>query len=127
MLSDETLDVDTQSDDELVHLAPGLQTRLLRRLRRGQIDVEAALDLHGMTVGEARDALAGFLATCRERGRRCVRIVHGKGHGSRDGHGVLRAKVGRWLRLRSDVAAFCPARRDDGGDGAVYVLLRPRA
>ena len=102
----------------------GVQTRLLRRLARGGVPVEETLDLHGMRVDGARYALARFLDECEARGRRCVRVITGKGFGSRDAAPVLKAQVDRWLRLDPRVLAFCSAPTRDGGTGAVTVLLR---
>lgn len=102
----------------------GVQQRLLRRLARGQIAVEDDLDLHGMRVHEARDALARFFDECARRELRCVRIVTGKGLGSPGTAPVLKAQVDRWLRLLPQVLAFHSATARDGGTGAVYVLLR---
>ena len=124
MLSDAHWPDDVETGEELVYLKPGLQSRLLQRLRRGHFAVNAELDLHGMNVSEARDALAEFLRVCALRDHRCVRIIHGKGRGSRHGRPVIKGKVDRWLRLRDDVVAFCSARSVDGGTGAVYVLLQ---
>lgn len=106
----------------LFYASPGVQHRLIRKLKRGQFDVEDELDLHGMRVKEAGQTLEGFLSKCSERGRRCVRIIHGKG--LRTGGSVLKENVAQWLRLRSDVVAFCSAQPNDGGTGAVYVLLK---
>ena len=86
--------------------------------------VEEILDLHGMRVDGARRALAHFLAECDAHGRRCVRVVTGKGFGSREAAPVLKAQVDRWLRLDPRVLAFCSAPTRDGGTGAVTVLLR---
>ncbi len=102
----------------------GVQQRLLRRLARGQVRVDEELDLHGLRVDDARDALARFLEECRRRAWRCVRVVTGKGLGSRGAAPVLKAQVDRWLRLRPEVLAFCSAPPRDGGTGAVLVLLR---
>lgn len=102
----------------------GIQQRVLRRLARGRIPVDDELDLHGMRVEEARAALARCLAESRDRGARCIRVITGKGFGSRAAAPVLKAQVDRWLRLRPEVLAFCSATRRDGGTGAVYVLLR---
>ena len=124
MLSDEPWPDDIETGEELVYLKPGQQTRLLQRLRRGHFAVSAELDLHGLTVSEARDTLAEFLRECALRNQRCVRVIHGKGRGSRHGRPVIKGKVDRWLRLRDEVVAFCSARPVDGGTGAVYVLLR---
>jgi len=113
-----------ETGEELVYLRPGLQKRVLRKLRRGHYSLENELDLHGMTVPMAREALRQFFGYCRARDYRCVRIIHGKGRRSSNRGPVLKAKVDRWLRQRDDVLAFCSARPADGGNGAVYVLLR---
>ena len=102
----------------------GVRHRELQRLRRGRLRVEDHLDLHERTVAEAGVALERFLTDARRRGRRCVRIVHGKGLGSRSGRPILKTYVDRWLRTRSEVLAFCSAIPPDGGTGALYVLLR---
>ncbi len=124
MLSDDPNDCDLETGEELWFARAGTQQRLMRRLRRGQFSVGAELDLHGMTVADARDALAEFLKECRRSRARCVRIVHGKGLGSRHGRPVIKAKLDRWLRMRDEVVAFSSARPIDGGTGAVYVLLK---
>lgn len=105
---------------------PGVQQRVLRRLARGRIPVHEELDLHGMRVDGARTALARFLDECQRRDLRCVRIITGKGFGSRGAAPVLKAQVDRWLRLRPQVLAFCSATAAHGGTGAVVVLLRGR-
>jgi DNA-nicking Smr family endonuclease len=99
----------------------------LRRLRRGLLPVDARLDLHGMGVREARAQLELFLRTMRSRGERCVLVIHGKGEHSPQGVGVLRGEMAAWLSQGASsqhVAAFVTAREGDGGQGAVYVLLR---
>lgn len=109
--------------EELFHAMPGLQKRVLRRLRRGQYAIEAELDLHGMTRAQAGNALAGFLHNAHERRLGCVRIIHGKGRRSSNEGPVLKPAVAGWLRRRREVLAFCSARPVDGGSGALYVLL----
>lgn len=116
-------DLEIETGEELSWRRAGVAETTLRRLRRGQIARRAELDLHGMTQAEARLALNGFVTECRELGRLCVRIVHGKGRGSGQRGPVLKAAVNRWLRRTAAVRAFCSARREDGGTGAVYVLL----
>lgn len=106
----------------LFHASPGVQRKLVRQLKRGQIKIQDELDLHGMRVREAGEALENFFAECSGRGLRCVRVIHGKG--LRTGGSVLKENVDRWLRLRGDVLAFCSAQPNDGGTGAVYVLLK---
>ena len=110
--------------DELVFARPGVPAATLRKLRRGGWVIQAELDLHGHTGDEARVALAAFLNRCRLEDRRCVRIIHGKGHGSKNRLPVLKHKVRHWLAQREDVLAFCQARTVDGGAGAVLVLLK---
>ena len=102
----------------------GARTQVVRRLRRGLIPIEDELDLHGLTQSAARDRLAEFLQNTRAEGRRCVRIIHGKGYRSGARGPVLKIAVDSWLRRHLDVMAFTSARAIDGGTGAVYVLLR---
>lgn len=124
LLSDgpETMEVET--GEELWFSRPGLSHTTLRKLRRGQYAIEAELDLHGQTVEEAREQVASFLRETSDEGRRCVRIVHGKGLSSLARIPILKNKVNGWLRQKEEVLAFCSARPADGGTGAVYVLLR---
>ncbi|HYW03172.1 MAG TPA: Smr/MutS family protein [Gammaproteobacteria bacterium] len=115
---------DVETGEELSYGRPGLRPGVLRRLRRGQYPLQAELDLHGLTVPEAHDALADFLRECAAEGTRCVRVIHGKGLRSAHRGPVLKGKVNLWLRRRDEVLAFVSARPADGGTGAVYVLLR---
>jgi DNA-nicking Smr family endonuclease len=112
------------SGEELVFLREGLSRHILRQLRRGHWVVQEHLDLHGMNRGQAADAVAEFLRECRARQLRCVRIVHGKGLGSRNREPVLKGKLRKWLVVRDEVLAFCQAPAVQGGSGAVLVLLR---
>jgi DNA-nicking Smr family endonuclease len=110
--------------DEWSFMRPGISRQTLRRLRRGYWNVEAQLDLHGFTRDEARMELARFLDESVRHGLRCVRVIHGKGRSSRNGEPVLKARVGSWLSQRGEVLAFCQAKPEDGGSGAVLVLLK---
>ena len=112
------------ADEHLDFARSGPQHKLLRRLRRGELDVEARLDLHGCTLPEAGDRLAHFLQAASDSGRRCVLVVHGKGHRSEAGQGVLKSQVNQWLRNHPAVLAFSSAQPRDGGTGALYLLLR---
>ena len=106
--------------------AAGLDKRTAERLRRGQLAIEARLDLHGLTQAEAHRALDAFIAAGQDRGRRCVLVITGKGTW-RDERGVLRTEVPRWLNLppnRSRILAFATAQPRHGGEGALYVLLK---
>jgi DNA-nicking Smr family endonuclease len=109
--------------DALAFHRPHVSASVLRRLRRGDFRVQREIDLHGMTVAEAKPALREFLVRALEQHVRCVRIVHGKG--LRSGHRgpVLKAAVNGLLRRTGAVLAYVSARPVDGGTGAVYVLL----
>lgn len=117
----EKLDLVT-SEDRLEYSRGGLQHKILRNLRRGQYNVEAILDLHGMTTDEAKSSLSQFLASCKREGIRHVLMIHGKGRAH--SKPILKNKLNHWLRQTDDVLAFCSAMTKDGGNGALYVLLR---
>ena len=116
-------DTHVETPDFLDFMRPGIQHRVYQDLRRGVIEPEATLDLHGMRVVDARRALAGFLSQSLRARRRCVRIIHGKGRGSSAQQPVLKQKVNQWLPQREEVLAYCAAPRWDGGTGVAYVLL----
>ncbi|HET7062071.1 MAG TPA: Smr/MutS family protein [Nitrosospira sp.] len=116
--------VGIEAGEEVSFSRPGLARQTLRRLRREHWGVDAELDLHGYTRDQAQGELKAFLDNSVSRGFRCVRVIHGKGLGSRNHEPVLKARVGGWLKQRNDVLAFCPARPEHGGSGAVLVLLR---
>ena len=110
--------------DEAAYLRTGLPRRVLTDLRRGRWVVQGELDLHGLTRDEARASLARFIALSLQQGRRCLRVIHGKGHGSPGRMPVLKHLSRGWLAQREDILAFCQARPHDGGDGALLVLLQ---
>lgn len=122
----ESISVDDAMDsgEELVFLREGLSRQVLRKLRRGHWVVEDNLDLHGMNRIEAARSVADFLRKCIGRRARCVRIVHGKGLGSRNREPVLKGKLRQWLPLRDEVLAFAQAPAAQGGGGAILVLLK---
>ncbi len=124
MLSDEYASAEVQPGDILEFHQGGLQRSVLRKLRRGEFRIDAELDLHGLNSREAREALVRFLGDACAHADRCVRIIHGKGLRSTSEGPVLKGLVNSWLRQRSEVLAFHSCRPDDGGTGAVYVLLK---
>jgi DNA-nicking Smr family endonuclease len=124
MMSDEFDSADIESGEELNYSKPGMPPKTLRKLRRGQFAIHAELDLHGMTVPAAREALAVFLHNCHQENLRCIRIIHGKGLGSSPKGPVIKTMVNKWLRQREDILAFCSAIPAHGGTGAAYVLLK---
>jgi DNA-nicking Smr family endonuclease len=123
-LSDYFPSYELESGEELLYLREGQSPAVLSKLRRGHWVVQANLDLHGMISDEARAMVATFLAECKKRGIRCVRIVHGKGLGSRNKEPILKNKVRHWLMQKDEVIAYAQARANDGGSGAVIVLLK---
>jgi DNA-nicking Smr family endonuclease len=124
LLSDEYSPEAVEVGEELIFCRPGVQTRVFRKFRRGDYAIEAELDLHSLKVPEAREQITKFLRECRAKDKRCVCIIHGKGFGSLAKVPVLKQKVNDWLRQKNEVLAFCSARPNDGGSGAVYVLLK---
>ena len=118
-----SLDDAIDSGDELAYLRDGYPRDVLRKLRRGHWVVEDELDLHGMNRQQAAVSVSEFLRHCRRRRRLCVRIVHGKGLGSRHREPVLKGLLRKWL-VREDVLAFSQAPAAQGGSGAVLVLLK---
>jgi DNA-nicking Smr family endonuclease len=126
-LSDEmSVELMLESGEELAYLREGIDRQVLRKLRRGHWVVQDHLDLHGLKVDEARALLVAFLNEALKAGRRCVRIVHGKGLRSANRDPVLKKKVAGWLRQRDEVLAYCQALQADGGSGAVLVLLKSK-
>ncbi len=127
-LSDDApLDAAIESGDELVFLRNGLSTQIVRKLRRGYWAEQDHLDLHGLRSDAARELLVDFLNQALNNGFRCVRVVHGKGHRSRNGEPVLKKKMAGWLQQRDEVLAYCQALPADGGSGAVLILLKTRS
>ncbi|HYX63126.1 MAG TPA: Smr/MutS family protein [Burkholderiales bacterium] len=112
-----------ESGEELSFLREGLGRDVLRKLRRGHWVVQGELDLHGMNRQHALFHTDLFLKESRKRHLRCVRIVHGKGLGSRNREPVLKGLLRKWLQQRSEVLAFSQAPSAQGGSGAVLVLL----
>ncbi len=113
-----------ESDETLSFRRNGIAFHVIKQLRTGKWSVQAQLDLHGLRSNEASLALSQFIQDCTIKGRRCVRIIHGKGLGSVGGQPVLKIKVRRWLMQKQEVLAYCQAQPRDGGAGAVLVLLK---
>ena len=118
---DAVLDTDEQTSWRRDSVHPDV----VRKLRRGHWIIQSEVDLHGARVDGAREMVGTFLQDSLKKHLRCVRIVHGKGHGSIGKQPVLKGKVKSWLAQKDEVMAFCQAREHDGGGGALIVLLRP--
>ena len=114
-----------EQDDEFT--AHGVNTREIRKLKRGDYAPADRRDLHGMTASEASASVRQFIDTSRHNAHRCVCIIHGRGLRSPGGVAVLKARVRGDLRSHPAVLAYADAPPTDGGPGAVYVLLRRRA
>lgn len=112
-------------DDALSFRRPGVGLDVTRKLRKGHWSIQREIDLHGLRRDEAREALAEFIRDSFRLGLRCVRVVHGKGLGSPGKAPVLKGKVQAWLVQKQEVLAFVQARGDEGGAGALVVLLKP--
>jgi DNA-nicking Smr family endonuclease len=117
----------SDSDEYIEGIAPGIDKRLLKKLRKGEYALQGHLDLHGMTSEEARGEVERFVDKALTEGKRCVLIIHGRGLNSKDNIPVLKERMKVWLtrgRISKSVLAFATARPADGGAGAVYLLLR---
>ena len=113
-----------ETGEELLYLRDGHSPDILSKLRRGHWVIQAKIDLHGLISDEARLYVSTFISDCKKRGIRCVRIVHGKGLGSRNREPVLKHKLRGWLMQKDEVIAYAEAKKQDGGSGAVIVLLK---
>jgi DNA-nicking Smr family endonuclease len=112
------------SGEEDAFLRPGLNRRILTDLRRGRWTPQDKIDLHGLNRDEARTALTLFLTAALAQGKRCIRVIHGKGLGSPGGIPILKQLSRAWLAQREEILAFCQANPHEGGAGALLVLLR---
>jgi DNA-nicking Smr family endonuclease len=130
---EQTVAADTLSDhisteieagDEWSYARAGMPHQTLRRLRRGYWKIQGNLDLHGLTRDAARQELSAFLEASLQKKLRCVRVIHGKGLSSKNRAPVLKIKIGNWLLQRPDILAFCQAKPEDGGGGAILILLK---
>jgi DNA-nicking Smr family endonuclease len=118
-------DKKTVSANEVISFVRlGVQPNYFRNLQKGRLPIEAELDLHSLSIDQARTELLTFLPTCALRGVRVVRIIHGKGQRGTEKKPLLKNKVNTWLQQLDEVLAFCSTIPKDGGTGAVYVLLR---
>lgn len=113
-----------ETGEHLSFTQPGVQRSVLKKLKTGKYAIQSEIDLHGLTVNEARQELSAFLQAARERRHLCVRVIHGKGLKNTERAPRLKPAVNQWLQRNRQVLAFCSARMNDGGTGAVYVLLK---
>ena len=123
-LSDEYIYEDVESEDSLLFLKPGHSPDILKKLKKGYWGIQGSIDLHGMVSQEAKSYIVDYIQECKKRHVRCIRIIHGKGIGSKNKEPVLKNKVKNWLAQKEEVIAFAQAPKHDGGSGAVIVLLK---
>lgn len=112
------------ANDILCWQRPGIQHGVFRKLKNGQYAIEARLDLHRMTVEQARREVFQFIADCGRYGLRTVIILHGKGERNPDGIAQLKSYLAKWLPELPAVLAYHSAQKRHGGTGAVYVMVR---
>ncbi len=111
-------------EQELKFSRDGVDYRTMLALKKGQLQPEDHLDLHGMTIEQARDEVSHFIHYASLHQLRCIRIVHGKGYKAKQAYPILKNKVNSWLQQHPHVLAFHSALPRDGGNGAVYILLK---
>jgi len=119
-------EVDALMEEEpaLSYTRSGVGPDVVRKMRKGHWPIQDELDLHGLRRDAARDLIGEFLRQAARRKLRCVRVIHGKGLGSKGQEPVLKSMVHSWLVQKDEVIAFCAARPSEGGDGALLVLLQ---
>ena len=123
-LSDEYMSSETDSDENLSYLRNGHSPDIVKKLKKGYWTVQGSIDLHGLVSEEAKEYVVNFIQECKKKKIRCIRIIHGKGYGSKNKEPVLKKKVRNWLRQKDEVIAFAEAPKHDGGSGVVIVLLK---
>ena len=115
-----------EAGDALSYRRESVSPRTLQRLRRGEYAAQEELDLHWTDAKHAEAMLRDFLVHARQHGLGCVKVIHGKGLNSDSKTPALKNLVDRMLRHRSEVVAFASAPTNQGGTGAVLVLLAPK-
>lgn len=107
------------SEAKLSYRLATLQHRVFEQLKTGNLRWYEAVDLHGCTVEQARSAVLQIIEMARAENQNVIKIVHGKGP-----QAILKTYVNSWLRQHREVLAFVSAPPDQGGTGAVLVLLK---
>ncbi|MFB2728552.1 DNA endonuclease SmrA [Shewanella mangrovisoli] len=110
-------------DDIASFKREGVQGAVFKRLRLGQYSIKMELDVHAYRLSQARDALLNYLLAAQTHGERCVMLIHGKGHNSKPVAGLLKSAVCHWLSQLDMVLAYHSAKTEQGGSGALYVML----
>ena len=123
-LSDEQHSGNVSGEEFIFFARDGVQLKTQKQLRQGKVSIDDHLDLHNLTINEARQTLLEFINYAQKQQIRCIRLVHGKGYRSNKQQPILKNKVNSWLRQHPDVLAFSSALARDGGSGALYIILK---
>lgn len=112
------------ADDPICYKKDGVQEGVYRNLRLGKYELGSTLNLHGLTVLQASNALSEFIVDCQRANIRAVLIQHGRGLKNSENKAVLKSYLNQWLRQMEPILAFHSAQPQHGGNGAVYVLIK---
>lgn len=107
-------------EDQIAYNAGGIRVKTLKQLRKGQVNVQGTIDLHGMNQATAYGCLMDFINQATHNNWRCIRVIHGKG----SEQAILKNCCYQWLKESYAVLAMQSCIPKDGGTGAIYVLLR---
>ena len=113
-----------KDDEHVTPKSPAADRGGEKKVRRGRLEIDGSLDLHGHTQDTAHQALQTFVAFHRSQGARCVLVITGKG---KAGEGVIRKRFLDWLNspeIRAHVSSYAQSHQRHGGAGAYYVFLK---
>ena len=109
------------TEEYLSYKSAGIQTKIFAKLKKGQYRPLATIDLHGKTKQESSIAIHNFIARCQNDSIKYALVIHGKGHNN---GAILKNHITNLLTNNAEVLAFCSAKPEDGGTGAVYMILK---
>jgi len=115
-------DAKLSGSDIIAHAQSGVSTKIIKKMKQGNIDFAPVLDLHGQTIVEACVSLSQFMYY--HQNEQFIHIIHGKGYHSEHGLSILKTQVISYLKQHPSVLAFNTCPDKDGGTGAVFVLMR---
>jgi len=124
-LDDNLLDHEIVTSEQTLYFArSGIQKKRLKKMKKGHYKPQAILDLHGLTLPEARAETQQFLTNAYRKHYQWIMIIHGKGLSGHHDYPIIKNYVNHWLQQLPWVLAFVSAPPNKGGSGAVYVLLK---
>lgn len=112
------------TEEYLSYKSDGIQTKIFAKLKKGQYRPLATIDLHGKTKQESSAAISKFIANCQINSIKYTLVIHGKGYNNKNNHPILKNHIANLLKNNAEVLAFCSAKPEDGGTGAVYLILK---